>query len=299
MLKIFFETNFEYYIFFTFIIGLLFGSFLNVVIFRLPVILKREWRKDCTSFLEENYQTTVVINTDAEPKEPFNLVKPDSTCPHCGHKIRAWENIPVLSYLFLHGKCSQCKTSISIRYPLVELTSAFLATICAWHFGVSVAAVAAMCFSWALLALALIDYDTQYLPDNITLPFLWAGLVLNILHIYTDLTSAVIGAVAGYLALWLVYHGFKLLTKKEGMGFGDLKLLAMLGAWMGWQYLPQIILLSSLVGSVIGISLILFRGHQRQIPIPFGPYLATAGWLAFIWGDDINQLYLSWLNHAT
>lgn len=279
-----------------FILGLLVGSFLNVVIYRLPIIFKREWRKDCCNYLEENYDAKIQLNTSKEPSKPFNLVKPDSTCPSCGHKIRAWENIPVISYLFLKARCSSCQSPISFRYPFIELLSAALAATCAWHFGFSLAGFSAILLSWALISLAWIDYDTQYLPDQITLPFLWLGLLLNLNHTFIDIESALIGAVAGYLILWSVHHSFKLITKKEGMGYGDFKLLALLGAWMGWQFLPAIIIISSLVGSIIGISLIIFKKHQREIPIPFGPYLAIAGWIVLLWGTQINQTYLNWIS---
>lgn len=277
------------------IIGLLVGSFLNVVIYRLPVMFKREWRQDCCTYLKENYHAKIQLETEKEPAEPFNLVKPDSTCPNCGHQIRAWENIPIISYIFLKAKCSNCQTPISFRYPFIELLSAVLSAACAWHFGFSVAGISAIFLSWALITLAWIDYDTQYLPDQIIFPFLWLGLILNLNNTFTDINSAIIGAVAGYLALWSVHHVFKLVTKKEGMGYGDFKLLALFGAWLGWQYLPQIIILSSLVGSIIGISLIIFKNHQRQTPIPFGPYLAIAGWIALLWGNEINQSYLNWI----
>lgn len=277
------------------VFGLLVGSFLNVVIFRLPIMLKKEWRDDCCHYLEENYKAIIQLEKNNEPEEPFNLIKPDSTCPSCGHKIRAWENIPLISYLFLRAKCSNCKTPISFRYPFIEILSAALAATCAWHFGFNLAGVSAIVLSWALITLAWIDYDTQYLPDQITLPFLWLGLLLNLDNTFTDINSAIIGAVAGYLSLWTVYQGFKLLTKKEGMGFGDFKLLALLGAWMGWQFLPLIIILSSLVGSIIGVTLILLKQHQRDKPIPFGPYLAIAGWIALVWGNEINQSYLNWI----
>ena len=288
------KQNITFFLSTIFILGLLVGSFLNVVIYRLPIIFKREWRKDCCNYLEENYKAKIQIENNKEPSSPFNLVKPDSACPNCGHKIRAWENIPIVSYLFLKAKCSNCNASISLRYPLVEFLSAILATVCAWHFGYSIEAGAAIVLSWALLSLALIDYDTQYLPDQITLPFLWLGLLLNLNNTFIDLESAIIGAVAGYLSLWSVYHLFKLITKKEGMGYGDFKLLALLGAWMGWQILPIIIILSSLVGSIIGITLIILKKQQRDIPIPFGPYLAIAGWIALLWGSEINYFYLNW-----
>lgn len=290
------KQNLIFFISSIFILGLLVGSFLNVVIYRLPVIFKREWRKDCCNYLEENYNAKIQIDISKEPEEPFNLVKPDSTCPSCGHQIRAWENIPVISYILLKAKCSNCKTPISFRYPFIELLSASMAALCAWQFGFSLAGVSAILLSWALISLAMIDYDTQYLPDQIVLPFLWLGLILNLNNAFIDIESAIIGAAAGYLSLWSVYQLFKLITKKEGMGFGDFKLLALLGAWMGWQYLPLIIILSSLVGSIIGILLILFKKHQREIPIPFGPYLAIAGWIALIWGNEINQSYLNWIS---
>lgn len=290
------QQNQTFFIVSVIILGLLVGSFLNVVIYRLPIIFKREWRKDCVSYLEENYNAKIEVSIQNEPSEPFNLVKPDSTCPICKHKIRAWENIPVISYLLLKGKCSQCTTPISIRYPFVEILSAALAGFCAWKFGFSLAGFSAILLTWALISLSYIDYDTQYLPDQITLPFLWIGLILNLNNTFTDINSAVIGAIAGYMSLWFVYQAFKLLTKKEGMGFGDFKLLALLGAWMGWQYLPTIIILSSLAGAVIGISLIITKKHQREKPIPFGPYLAIAGWLALLWGNEINQTYLNWIS---
>jgi len=290
------KQNLTFFISTIFVLGLLVGSFLNVVIYRLPVIFKREWRKDCCNYLEENYNAKIQLDSSNEPAEPFNLVKPDSTCPSCGHQIRSWENIPIISYIFLKAKCSNCKTPISFRYPFIELLSASLAALCAWQFGFTVEGFSAILLSWALISLAMIDYDTQYLPDQIVLPFLWLGLILNLNNTFTDIESAIIGAAAGYLSLWSVYQLFKLITKKEGMGFGDFKLLALLGAWMGWQYLPLIIILSSLVGSIIGISLILFKKHQREIPIPFGPYLAIAGWIALLWGDEINQSYLNWVS---
>ena len=290
------QNNFTFLISFSIILGLLVGSFLNVVIYRLPIMFKREWREDCCNYLKENYAAKIQLNIDKEASEPFNLIKPDSTCPNCGHKIRAWENIPVISYIFLKAKCSSCESPISFRYPFIELLSAAMAASCAWHFGFSIAGVSAIFLSWALLSLAWIDYDTQYLPDQITLPFLWLGLLLNLNGTFTDINSSIIGAIAGYLSLWAVHHLFKLITKKEGMGYGDFKLLALLGAWMGWQFLAQIIILSSLVGSVIGVSLILFKNHQRETPIPFGPYLAIAGWIALLWGNNINQAYLNWIS---
>jgi len=277
------------------ILGLLVGSFLNVVIYRLPIMLKRQWQADCVAFLEQEESKPSVSVADSH--ETFNLVVPRSRCSHCGHPITALENIPVLSYLFLRGRCRECKTSISIRYPLIEILSASLVALVAWKYGVSLQAGMAMLLTWGLICLSFIDYDHQYLPDNITLPFLWLGLLLNLNGLFIDLTSAVIGAMAGYLILWLVYQVFKKLTGKEGMGYGDFKLLAMLGAWLGWQALPAIILLSTLVGSVIGISLVLFKQHDRSHPIPFGPYLALAGWIVLLWGNEINTAYLNWINY--
>ena len=282
------------YLALVFVLGLLVGSFLNVVIYRLPVMLKKQWRSECLTFLTSEEVPEQPLESP-EGHQPFNLIVPRSSCPACGHQITALENVPVLSYLFLRGRCRECKTPIPIRYPLVELLSAILVTVVAWKFGVTLQAVAAMFITWALIALAFIDYDTQYLPDNITLPFLWAGLFLNLFGVFTDLPSAVIGAIAGYLTLWLVFQIFRLVTGKEGMGYGDFKLLALFGAWLGWQSLPVIILLSSVVGTLAGIALILFKKHERSHPIPFGPYLAVAGWIALLWGTDINAAYLAWI----
>lgn len=267
------------------ILGLVVGSFLNVVIYRLPVMLHRTWQGQCAELSGEE-----VVEGD-----PFNLAVPASTCPHCGHHIRAWENIPVISYLIQRGRCTACGGRISLRYPVVESFTALLTVIVAWHFGFGWQACAGMALTWALIALAVIDLDHQLLPDDITLPFLWLGLLLSLAGVFVDTTDALIGAVVGYLSLWSVYHVFRLLTGKEGMGYGDFKLLALLGAWLGWQMLPLIILLSSLVGAAVGITLILVRGHDRNIPIPFGPYLAAAGWLALLWGDELTGLYLNWL----
>ncbi|MBI5919909.1 MAG: prepilin peptidase [Nitrosomonadales bacterium] len=264
------------------VLGLLVGSFLNVVIHRLPRMMEREWRAQCAELSGE-------VPADAQP---YNLTVPRSACPHCGHAIGARENIPVLSYLMLGGRCRACAAPISLRYPLVELVSGVLCGFAAWHFGFGWAAVAAMLFIWALLALTFIDFDTQLLPDDITLPLLWLGLLFNLNGLYTDLASAVIGALAGYLALWGVFWLFKLATGKEGMGYGDFKLLAAIGAWLGWQILPLVILLSSLVGAVVGIALIVAARHGRNVPIPFGPYLAGGGLIALFWGAELTQRYL-------
>ncbi|MDX9767197.1 MAG: A24 family peptidase [Ectothiorhodospiraceae bacterium] len=271
------------------LLALLIGSFLNVVIHRLPIMMERHWRTDCRELLG------VAAPADETADTPYNLVVPRSACPGCGHRISALENIPILSYLVLRGRCAGCGTRIPLQYPLVELTTAVLSLLVLWRFGPGWQMAAACLLTWALIALAVIDLRTQLLPDGITLPFLWLGLLLNLGGLFTDLQSAVLGAAAGYLALWLVYQGFRLLTGKEGMGFGDFKLLGMLGAWMGWQALPVIILLSSFVGALVGVSLILFRRHDRNIPIPFGPYLAAAGWIALLWGDSLVAWYLDFL----
>jgi leader peptidase (prepilin peptidase)/N-methyltransferase len=264
------------------LLGLAVGSFLNVVIHRLPIMMERDWTTQCAD-----------LCGDAPPVfEPLSLSHPRSRCPICSHAITVTENIPLFSWLFLRGRCSTCKTPISIRYPLVELTTAALFIFAAMHFGLTAAGWGAMIFIAALISLTCIDYDTQLLPDDITLPLLWIGLLFNLFGTYTDLKSAVIGAIAGYLSLWSVYWLFKLVTGKEGMGYGDFKLLAALGAWLGWQMLPITILLSSLVGAIVGISLIVVSKHDRQEPIPFGPYLAAAGVVALIWGKSLTQAYL-------
>lgn len=262
--------------------GLLVGSFLNVVILRLPRMLERDWQQQCAE-----------LNGQEPPEQaPYNLVTPSSTCPSCGHRIRPWENIPVISYLLLRGRCAACSTAIPLRYPLVELATGLLSLALAWQFGPGGQTLAALVLLWGLIALTVIDFDTQLLPDQITLPLLWLGLLLNMNGLFVDLETAVTGAIAGYLSLWLVYHLFRLLTGKEGMGYGDFKLLALLGAWLGWTVLPQIVLVSSLVGAVVGIAMILFSGHDRARPIPFGPYLATAGLIALLWGEQLNRIYL-------
>ena len=265
------------------VLGLLIGSFLNVVVYRLPIMMQRDWRAQAREILE----------LSEEPQgETFNLVLPDSRCPHCGHKIRPWENIPLLSYLFLRGKCSSCKSPISLRYPLVELACGLLSAYVAWHFGFTWQAGAMLLLTWGLLAMSLIDADHQLLPDALVLPLLWLGLIANAFGLFTSLEDALWGAVAGYLSLWSVYWLFKLITGKEGMGYGDFKLLAMLGAWGGWQVLPLTILLSSLVGAVLGIIMLRLRNSDTSTPIPFGPYLAIAGWIALLWGEQITSGYL-------
>jgi leader peptidase (prepilin peptidase)/N-methyltransferase len=262
------------------VFGLLIGSFLNVVIYRVPKMYQRAWENEVA---EEQDQP--LPHTDR-----FNLMVPRSACPHCGHQITALENIPVISYLVLRGKCSQCKAPISPRYPVIEAVTGALSALMVWHFGTGMVGLCSLVFLYLLIAMTCIDYDTYMLPDNMTLPLMWLGLLMNLNGALVPLHDAVIGAAAGYLALWSVYWLFKLVTGKEGMGYGDFKLLAALGAWMGWTMLPTIILLSSVVGAVVGISLIVFAGRDRNKHIPFGPYLAGAGLIALLYGDRIGQL---------
>lgn len=264
------------------ILGLFVGSFLNVVIHRLPTMMENEWA----------HQAAEMRGEEIPPTARFNLATPRSRCPHCGTQVTAIDNIPVLSYLVLRGRCRHCKAPISRRYPSVEIATAALSALVAWKFGNSVATVGALLFVWAMIALTFIDLDTQLLPDTITLPLIWLGLLFNLGGTYTSLQDAVIGAVAGYLCLWLVFHLFRLVTGKEGMGYGDFKLLSAVGAWLGWQMLPLTILLSSVVGALVGISLMLFARHGRDTPIPFGPYLAAAGLLALFFGEMLNTRYL-------
>lgn len=264
------------------LLGLFVGSFLNVVIHRLPKMMERDWHAQAAE-----------LRGEPAPEAPhFNLATPRSRCPHCGHRLSALENIPVLSFVLLRGRCRHCGARISKRYPVVEISTAALSGVAAWHFGASAATLGALLFIWALVALSFIDLDTQLLPDSITLPLLWLGLAFNTGGVFTDLHSAVIGAIAGYLALWTVYWLFRLATGKEGMGYGDFKLLAAIGAWLGWQVLPLTILLSSLVGAIVGIALIAFARHGRNVPIPFGPYLGAAGLIALLWGETLTARYL-------
>lgn len=263
-------------------LGLVVGSFLNVVGHRLPIMMETRWRRDCCELLE----------LEAEKEDaPLGLAYPNSHCPDCKAPIRAWQNVPVISYIFLGGRCASCGVRISPRYPVVELTTGLLTLALAWAFPPSASLLGAALLTWALIALTLIDIDHQLLPDDITLPLLWLGLLFNLFGTYVSLADAVIGAMAGYLVLWTVYWLFKLATGKEGMGYGDFKLLAALGAWLGWQALPLIILLSSLVGAVVGIALMILKRRGRDVPIPFGPYLAAAGWIALLWGDAIMTAY--------
>ncbi|MGU5815688.1 prepilin peptidase [Aeromonas hydrophila] len=268
-----------------FLFSLMIGSFLNVVIHRLPIMLEREWQAEYLGY----------FNPEAQPQqeERYNLMVPRSACPHCGHAITAMENIPLLSWLWLKGRCRECQAPISARYPLVELLTALLSLVVAATYPPGWGLLAALLLTWVLVALTFIDLDKMLLPDQLTLPLLWGGLLFNLTGGFVPLADAVIGAMAGYLVLWSLYWAFKLLTGKEGMGYGDFKLLAALGAWLGWQALPIVLLLSSLVGAFIGIGLILLRNHHQNKPIPFGPYLAIAGWIALLWGDTITRWYLT------
>jgi len=265
-------------------VGLCIGSFLNVVIHRLPKMLEREWRAQCAELAGE-----------AQPEQaPYNLITPRSQCPACGHRIAALENVPLVSFLLLRGRCSACAAPISVRYPLVELLTGALSVAAVLRFGVTPAAAAACVLLWSLVALTFIDFDTQLLPDSITLPLLWGGLLANVAGLVPGVTlrDAVIGSIAGYVVLWTIYWLFRLIRGKEGMGYGDFKLLSALGAWLGWQMLPLIVLLSSLVGAVIGIGLVVFKGRDHQIPLAFGPYLAIAGAIALFFGRSLVALYL-------
>ena len=277
-----------------FVIALLVGSFLNVVIYRLPIMMEREWREQCAE-LNEGPQAEL-------PEGRFDLVTPRSRCPACGTMITALQNIPVLSYLLLGGKCAHCKAHISVRYPIIEALTALLTAFVAWFFGFGWEAVAAIALTWSLIAMTVIDLDKMIIPDSISLPLLWAGLALSLFHpvegaerLFIDPKSSIVGALAGYLSLWSIYQLFRLLTGKEGMGYGDFKLLAALGAWLGWQMLPLIIMLSAVVGAVVGVSMIVLVRHDRNIPIPFGPYLAAAGWIALLYGPQIIAAYLDFM----
>ena len=279
------QTNSVFFISLCTTIGLVAGSFLNVIIFRLPKMMEREWNQQCSELRGET----------TKPLPTFNLVKPCSECPHCKHKITALESIPIISYLALRGRCSQCNTSISLRYPIMEALTGIMSGFIAWHFGYGFITVAALIFVWSMIALAFIDLDTQLLPDEVTLPLLWIGLLINLGNGFTDISSAVIGAASGYIFLWLIYWCFKIATGKEGMGYGDFKLLAVIGAWFGWKMLPLVILLSSLAGAVIGIGLIIVAKNKRDTPFPFGPYLVGGGLVALFWGDQLNRTYLDLL----
>lgn len=268
------------------LVSLMVGSFLNVVIYRLPIMMEREWKRE--------YQSYFHPDQTVEETERFDLIKPDSTCPKCGHGIRFWENIPVISYMLLGGKCGKCKTSISFRYPTVELLTALLSLWIATHYGPGEAALIAIVITWLLVAMTFIDLDKMILPDQLTLPMLWIGLLASVNHIFVSPTDAILGAAIGYLILWSIYWGFKLLTGKEGMGYGDFKLLAALGAFTGWQGLLIIILLSSFVGAVFGIIIMIRQKQGKDLAIPFGPYLAIAGWLTLMYQEPITAAYFDW-----
>jgi len=277
-----------------FLLGLIIGSFLNVVIYRLPIMLEREWRAQAAEVL-----ATAATPGDTAPAARFSLVTPRSACPNCKAPITAWQNIPVVSWLVLRGRCASCKNKIPVRYPIVELSTAVLSAWVAWHFGFGAPAACALLVTWALIALTGIDIDHQLLPDNLTLPLMWAGLLAAVvigpasgIALPVSVKDALIGAMSGYVSLWLVFHAFRLITGKEGMGYGDFKLFAALGAWLGWKLLPLVILLSAATGALLGILMILLRGRDRSAPMPFGPYLAAAGWLAMMYGDSLIDVYL-------
>ncbi len=274
-----------------FAFALLIGSFLNVVVYRLPVMMEREWREQCAELAASPASPAVA-------EERFNLVVPRSRCPGCGKPIKAWQNIPVLSYILLGGRCAECRKSISVRYPLVEAATAVLAAIVAWRFGFGAEALMGIVLTLFLVPITLIDFDHQLIPDSIVLPLVWIGLAMSLWHpvagadvLFVAPREAIIGAIAGYLVLWSFYWAFKLATGKEGMGYGDFKLLAALGAWLGYQYLFTIIIMSAVVGAVLGIALIVFRGRDRQVPMPFGPFLAAAGWLSMLYGDQLKTVF--------
>jgi leader peptidase (prepilin peptidase)/N-methyltransferase len=282
-----------FFIGFVFVVSLMVGSFLNVVIYRLPLMMERSWNAEIAEYAASQNQAVPEVDSSIAPV--FNLVKPDSSCPKCQHKIRAWENIPLISWLLLKGKCSQCKHPISVRYPLVELTTGLLSSWVAWHFGFGLAGFAVVVATWLLIAMTFIDLDTMLLPDQLTLSLLWLGLLLSIGSPLVSSQDALIGAAVGYLSLWSLYWAFKLITGKEGMGYGDFKLLAAIGAWVGWQHLPVVILLSSFVGAIVGVTLLTIQGKDKSQPIPFGPYLAAAGWLTLLYGDWIVEQYWVWM----
>ncbi|MDX1481469.1 MAG: A24 family peptidase [Woeseiaceae bacterium] len=275
-----------------FLFSLLIGSFLNVVIYRLPVMMERDWRREAREILE--------TPGDHLPEGRFDLIAPRSRCPQCGHRITALQNVPVISYLLLRGRCAACSEPVSKRYPIIELATAAVSATVAWRFGFTIETAMALGITWTLVAISMIDADHQIIPDSLVLPLLWAGLVASLFSpaggsgaLFVSPREAIIGAAAGYLSLWSVYHLFRLLTGKEGMGYGDFKLLAALGAWLGWTALPMIIVMSAFVGAVVGIALIALRGHDRNVPIPFGPFLAAAGWIVMLFGDTLSAAYLN------
>ncbi len=275
------------------LVSLLVGSFLNVVIHRLPIMMERDWREGL-----EEFSTSADTESEQSDTEPdvFNLAVPRSRCPSCNHEITAIQNIPIVSYAVLRGKCANCKTPISARYPIVEFVTMMLSLVVAWQFGPTPQAVLGIVTTWFLVSMTMIDFDHQLLPDTLTLPLMWMGLLAALIPVFVDINASVIGAAAGYMVLWCVYQAFKLITGKEGMGYGDFKLLAAIGALLGWQALPVVILLSSLVGAVVGVAIISITGRDRNIPMPFGPFLAAAGWIAMLWGDSMSSWYYSLLS---
>lgn len=286
-----FETNSLFFLGSVFVLGLMVGSFLNVVIVRLPKMMERSWTEQCQELLNPDCKAS-----ENNELPPYNLIIPRSKCPNCEHKISALENIPVLSYLFLKGKCKSCNNKISIKYPTVELLTAILSIVVAYYFNFSMQTLFALLITWTLIVLSFIDFEHQLLPDDITIPLLWLGIIASIFNIFIDLETSIIGAIFGYGSLWLIYIFFKLITGKEGMGYGDFKLFAALGAWFGWQFLPLIIIISSFLGAIIGICMITFKSHNKSIPIPFGPYLAISGWISLLWGNDIIFSYINFIN---
>lgn len=281
------------------LVSLAVGSFLNVVIYRLPLMLKREWYHSCIEFLQENIddhpEVESAVNTLGQhenAQRSLNLLFPSSACPHCGHRLAIWENIPLVSFLLLRGRCRGCQKKISFRYPVVEFITVVFSLLTAHHFGPTLMTLCALTFLWSLIVLVMIDLDFQLLPDDVTLSLLWLGLLISIWHVFISPVQAIVGVLVGYLVLWSFFHLFKLVTGKEGMGYGDFKLFAAIGAWVGWSLLPMVILFSAIVGSIVGVFLLL-RGHESQVPIPFGPYLASAGWVVLLYGAEINQFYWS------
>lgn len=280
------QNNLSFLVFCAALLGMCAGSFLNVVIYRLPKMLQQDWHSQCCELLE-------IKDEQLAKQQPFNLIVPRSTCPFCQHKITALENIPVISYFFyLKGRCKSCNKKISLQYPVIEILAGLGAAYIAYQFGFSLKTLLAMLLTWALICLSMIDLKHTLLPDNITLPFLWLGLASSIFDVLTDVYSSLIGAMLGYIILWSVFMVFKIVTNKEGIGYGDFKLLSLLGAWLGWQMLPMIILFSSIAASLIGIIMIIFFGRDRATAFPFGPYLAISGWVALIWGHQLTELYL-------
>lgn len=285
------ENNTTFFLIVIGLFSLLVGSFLNAAIYRIPIMLQQGWRDECEELFGGD-----TVQTKKEKSQKFNLFVPRSQCPHCGHMITALENIPVISYLFLGGKCSSCKTGISIQYPIVELATAAISVLVAWKVGFGWQTLAALLFTWTLITLSLIDAKTMLLPDNLTIPLMWLGITISYQHIFVDLESSVLGAISGYMSLWTLFQIFRLITGKEGMGFGDFKILAAIGAWGGWQILPFTIFVASLVGAIVGIIMIVLQGKEKSQPIPFGPWLALAGFIGFIWREDIVTLMTSYFS---